>query len=165
MNFRKKLKTTDIDSVREILLSSSFFYDYEIAVAQELVEENLAKGEEKSGYIFIIAEKDETPIGFACYGKTPCTADSFDLYWIAVHQNQKNAGIGKGLMHLIEADIAVLGGKNIWIETSSRPLYEPTRIFYLKTGYDLIAQLPHFYGKNDHKHIFLKNLDPMPDPS
>jgi len=165
MNYRRTLKPTDIDSVRKILQSSSFFYDYEIDVAQELVEENLAKGEEKSGYIFIIAEMDEIPIGFACYGKTPCTADSFDLYWIAVHQNQKNAGIGKDLMHLIETDIADTGGRNIWIETSSRPLYEPTRMFYIKTGYILIAQLPHFYGKDDHKHIFLKNLDPMLDPS
>ena len=163
MNFRKKLKTTDIDSVREILQSSSFFYDYEIDVAQELVQENLIKGQEKSGYIFIIAEKNDTPIAFACYGKTPCTADSFDLYWIAIHQNQKNMGIGKKLMSLIEKDIAGLGGKNIWIETSSRPLYEPTRMFYLKTGYDLVAQLPNFYGKNDNKHIFLKNLEPLID--
>ena len=158
MNFRKKLKTSDIALVRGILNSSQFFFDYEIDVAQELVQENLIKGEEKSGYIFIIVEKDDTPIAFACYGKTPCTADSFDLYWIAVHQNQKNMGIGKKLMSLIEQDIAGLGGKNIWIETSSRPLYEPTRRFYLKTGYELIARLPNFYGKGDNKIVFLKNI-------
>ena len=161
MDYRKKLKQTDIDSIREILNSSPFFYDYEIDVAQELVAENLSKGEEKSGYIFIIVEKEGRAIAFACYGKTPCTADSFDLYWIAVHQNQKNTGIGKQLIGLVETDIERIGGKNIWIETSSRPLYEPTRMFYLKTGYDMVAQLPNFYGKDDHKNIFLKNLQSL----
>ncbi|MBU1340648.1 MAG: GNAT family N-acetyltransferase [Proteobacteria bacterium] len=156
MEFRKKLKQSDSAFVREILASSHFFYDYELDVAEELVQENLIKGQEKSGYIFIIAEKSKIPVGFVCYGKTPCTADSFDLYWIGVHQNQKGNGIGKTLMHLLEEDIADLGGKNIWIETSSRPLYEPTRMFYLKTGYEMIAQLPNFYGKNDDKLIFLK---------
>ena len=158
MIFRRELKQSDKDSVRGILESTGFFYDYEIDIAIELVEENLAKGEDKSGYIFIMAEIDETPVAFACFGKTPCTADSFDLYWIAVHQNQKGKGVGKSLLNLVEKEIAILGGKNIWVETSSRPLYEPTRMFYLKTGYKLISELPDFYGENDHKNIFLKKV-------
>jgi len=158
MNFRRELKESDNDSVSRILESTGFFYDYEIDIALELVQENLEKGEEKSGYIFIMAEMDEKPVAFACFGKTPCTADSFDLYWIAVHQNQKGKGVGKLLLNLIEKEVVNLGGKNIWVETSSRPLYEPTRMFYLKTGYQLISELPDFYGENDHKNIFLKKV-------
>jgi len=158
MNFRKKLKQSDIAFISDILESTGFFYDHEIEVALELAQENLSKGEEKSGYIFLIAENEDKVVGYACYGKTPCTADSYDLYWIAVHQNQKGAGIGKILMLKIEEDISKLGGKNIWIETSSRPLYDPTRIFYLKTGCKIMAELPHFYGENDHKLIFLKTV-------
>ncbi|MFH2091570.1 MAG: GNAT family N-acetyltransferase [Pseudomonadota bacterium] len=158
MKFRKTLNQSDIVQVTDILNSSGFFHDYEIDIAQELVQENLSKGEDKSGYIFIIAEKEDTPVGFVCYGKTPCTADSFDLYWIGVHQTQKGCGIGKALMDLAQKDIKRLGGKNIWIETSSSPLYEPTRLFYLKTGYREMARLPNFYGHNDNKIIFLKSL-------
>lgn len=158
MIFRHELNDSDAGYISEILKSTGFFYDYEIEIALELVEENLTKGEEKSGYIFIVAEKDEVPVGFACFGKTPCTADSFDLYWIAVHQNQKGQGIGKLLLNLVEKEIAVLGGKNIWVETSSRPLYEPTRMFYLKTGYKMVSELPDFYGENDHKNIFVKKV-------
>jgi GNAT superfamily N-acetyltransferase len=127
-------------------------------VAIELAQENLSKGEEKSGYIFIVVDTDDIPVAFACYGKTPCTADSFDLYWIATHQNRKGTGIGKLLMKKIEEDIKSLGGKNIWIETSSRPLYDPTRMFYLKSGCEIIAELPDFYGQNDNKLIFLKKV-------
>ncbi len=158
MIFRRELKDSDTGYIDKILESTGFFYDYEIEIALELVEENLKKGEEKSGYIFIIAESDELPVGFACFGKTPCTADSFDLYWIAVHQNQKGQGIGKSLLELTEEEIAKLGGKNIWVETSSRPLYEPTRMFYIHTGYKMVSELPDFYGKDDHKNIFLKKV-------
>lgn len=158
MIFRRELKDSDSGYIGKILESTGFFYDYEIEIALELVEENLKKGEEKSGYIFIIAEYDEVPVGFACFGKTPCTADSFDLYWIAVLQNQKGQGIGKALLNLVEGEIAKMGGKNIWVETSSRPLYEPTRMFYINTGYKMVSELPDFYGKDDHKNIFLKKV-------
>jgi ribosomal protein S18 acetylase RimI-like enzyme len=158
MNFRKELQERDIESIAAILNSSEYFYDFEVDVALELARENLMKGEEKSGYIFIVAENNEKPVAFACFGKTPCTAHSFDLYWIAVHQDQMGSGIGKILMKLIEEDVAGKGGKNIWIETSSRPLYEPTRMFYLKTGCELIAELPGFYAEDDNKLVFLKKI-------
>lgn len=158
MNLRKKLKESDIAFIEEILNSTGFFYKHEVEIAVELAQENLLKGEEKSGYIFYIAEKEAKPVAFACYGKTPCTADSFDLYWIAVHQNQKGIGIGKILMKVIEEDVLKLSGKNIWIETSSRPIYEPTRLFYLKMNCEKIAELPNFYGENDNKVIFLKKV-------
>lgn len=158
MNFRKQLKESDISYIADILNSSKFFYDHEVEVALELAQENLSDGEEKSGYIFIICEVEEKPVAFACYGKIPCTADSFDLYWIAVHQNQMGSGIGKILMKMIEEDIKNLGGKNIWIETSSRPLYQPTQKFYQKTNCELVAELPDFYGENDNKLIFRKRV-------
>jgi len=155
MKFRNQLIESDIQAVREILNSTGFFYDFEVAIAVELAQENYEKGEEKSGYIFTIVEIDEKPVAFSCYGKTPCTAASYDLYWIAVHQNQKGNGIGKILLNRLEEHVEQLGGKNIWIETSGRPLYEPTRQFYLKYGCTLIAELPEFYGENDPKLIFL----------
>ena len=145
MKFRRTLQKIDLSTIRDILESTGFFYDYEVDIAIELAEENLAKGEETSGYIFIMAEIAGDPVGFACYGKTPCAADSFDLYWIAVHQNQKGKGIGKALMKLTEENIARMSGRNIWIETSSRPLYEPTRQFYLNLGCKIVAELPNFW--------------------
>lgn len=148
----------DIESVREILVSTGFFYDYEVDIAIELVEENLAKGTEKSGYSFLFMDEGDRTIAFACFGKTPCTAASCDLYWIAVHNDYRGKGLGSQLMKLVEEQVRKQGGKNLWIETSSRPLYEPTRQFYLKEGCTIVAELPDFYGDNDHKVVFLKKL-------
>ncbi|MFH2057316.1 MAG: GNAT family N-acetyltransferase [Pseudomonadota bacterium] len=156
MNYRSNLRESDVQAIIEIVKSTSFFSDSEIDIAEELARENLAKGSEKSGYIFNLAEKNYTPVAFSCYGKTPGTADSFDLYWIAVHQSERGNGIGKILMGMAVKDIARLSGKNIWIETSSRSIYEPTKHFYLKCGCEIIAELPHFYGQNDNKIILLK---------
>lgn len=159
MKLRRELKKSDIEAVREILKSTGFFYEFEIKVALELVQMNLEKGERESGYVFIIVERDEQPIAFACYGKNPCTIDSYDLYWIVVRQDQKGGGIGKILMKKVEEDVAKSGGKNLWIETSSRPIYESTRAFYIKTDFEIVAELPDYYGKNDSKLVYLKKLD------
>lgn len=158
MEYTTELVVADAPYIQDILESTGFFYPHEIDVALELVAANLEQGTEKSGYSFIVARHNSTPAGFACFGKTPCTTNSFDLYWIAVHQNLKGRGIGKKLLSMAEKSIAAQGGKNIWVETSSRPLYEPTRLFYLKTGYRLIATLPEFYAANDDKHIYVKNV-------
>ncbi len=158
MNFRRELKNSDIKVLGEILKSTGFFYEFEVGVALELVRENLERGEEKSGYSFIIVEREQQPTAFACYGKIPCTLNSYDLYWIVVHQDQKGVGVGKLLMKKVEEDIERLGGKNIWIETSSRPLYEATRRFYVKMDFKKVAELPDYYGKNDNKLVYLKKV-------
>ncbi|WP_372755013.1 GNAT family N-acetyltransferase [Labilibaculum sp.] len=153
-NFRNKLKPSDFSHLKEILISTGFFYDSEVEIVMELAQENLEKGEEKSGYIFNIAEENGTPLAFTCYGNIPGTESSFDLYWIAVHKSLRGKGVGRILMDMAVEDIHKRGGKNIWIETASRPLYEPTRQFYLAYGCEKVAELPEFYGKNDNKVIF-----------
>lgn len=158
MKFRTKLKSGDLSGIKKILESTGFFYDFEIEVALETAEENYTRGEEASGYFFILAEEDGEPVAFACYGMAPCTIDSYDLYWIAVHEQQKGKGYGKELMRLVEKDVAARKGKKIWIETSGRPLYAPTREFYLRQGCDLVAELPDFYADNDSKVVFLKKV-------
>jgi len=158
MEFRYQLKTTDCQAIREILTSTGFFYDFEIDIAVELAELNLEKGAEKSGYDFVMLEETNQVVGFSCFGATPCTQSSYDLYWIAVHHNHRNKGLGKLLLAHSEELIAKKGEALIWVETSSRPIYEPTRAFYEKTGYTKQAELPDFYAPNDNKVIFLKKF-------
>ena len=58
-----------------------------------------------------------------------------------------------------EKEIKRLGGRAIYIETSSKPLYKPTQKFYLDNGYRIEAILKDFYDLNDDKLIFTKQLD------
>ena len=159
IKYRSSLKNSDLDDLCNILISTTFFYASEVEIVRELVGENLAKGEEESGYIFNVAEKEGRPVAFTCYGPVPGTEKSYDLYWIAVHQDNRGQGIGKILMDMAVDDIKNRGGGNIWIETASRPLYEPTRRFYLSYGCEKAAELDEFYGKNDNKVIFCYRIE------
>ncbi|MEI6613926.1 MAG: GNAT family N-acetyltransferase [Chrysiogenales bacterium] len=155
--FRENVLAGDNSAVRAIVASSGFFYDHEIEVAVELVEERQEKGV-KSGYSFLFAEQDEKVVGYCCYGSIACTVGSFDLYWIAVHNDCRGQGIGKILLKKNEELIAAQGGRGIWVETSGQVKYQPTRDFYIHNNYHLEAVLKDFYGPGDDKFIFVKRL-------
>ena len=91
IQFRDVVVKKDSDHVREIVTSTGFFHDHEIDVAVELVEETVLKGND-SGYRFVFADIDGKPVGYCCYGLIPCTKSSYDIYWIAVHENQRGKG-------------------------------------------------------------------------
>jgi D-alanine-D-alanine ligase len=155
--YRETVADTDPASVRAITESSGFFYPDEIDTAVELVEERLAKGI-KSGYHFIFAEEAGRTVGYSCFGPIACTKSSFDHYWLAVSNDARCRGLGTALIGATERAIAGLGGTRIYLETSSRPLYDPTRGFYAARGYALEAVLRDFYGPGDSKVIYVKVL-------
>jgi len=148
----------DRPSLEKILSSSGYFYDYEVDLALSLADETVEKGEEKSGYYWIRLTEDDEVIGFTCFGPNPSSVNSWDLYWIAVHEEYRKKHYGSVLLKESEARIRALGGRIVWIETSGRPLYEPTRHFYLKNGYELEATLREFYGPGDDKLVFRREL-------
>lgn len=156
LTFRQTVQPGDTDHVRHIVESSGFFHDYEVGTAVELVEECLAKGEAVSGYYFLFAELDGRPVGYTCYGPIACTAGSFDLYWIAVSEDCRGTGVGRALLERSEAAIAAMGGLRVYIETSSKELYVPTRGFYLRCGYREETILEDFYAPGDGKVIYVK---------
>jgi ribosomal protein S18 acetylase RimI-like enzyme len=160
--FRDIVNTTDVMAVREIVVSTGFFSDEEICVATDIVEERLAKNE-KSGYNFIFLESSNGSsnkvMGYVCYGRIPGCSLSYDIYWIAVHNDYRNRGIGKKLLMKAEEEIKKLGGNRIYLDTSSRKQYEPTHKFYEKCGYARKVFLEDFYSSGDGKIIYLKLLD------
>ena len=155
--WREEPRSSDQDIVRDIITSSGFFSKEEIDVAVELVQERLNKGV-SSGYHFIFAEVNEEVIGYSCFGPIPCTTESYDIYWIAVQERLRGSGLGREILERAEARIRGLGGKRIYVETSSRDQYKPTRSFYMRCGYREEATLRDFYSPGDDKVIFIKLL-------
>jgi GNAT superfamily N-acetyltransferase len=157
VTYRDTVADTDPASVRAITRSSGFFHPDEIDTAVELVEERLWKGL-KSGYRFIFADEAGRTVGYSCFGPIACTKSSFDHYWLAVANDARGRGLGTALIGATERAIAGLGGTRIYIETSSRPQYDPTRAFYAARGYALEAELRDFYAPGDSKVIYVKVL-------
>ena len=154
------LRPTHRASLEALLEAAEVFRDDEIAVALELVDAVLARPDHPD-YTFAVAEAGGEPAGYACWGPTPCTLGTFDLYWIVVHPRWQGRGIAGRLLRAAEEDMAGRGGRLSVIETSSLPRYEPARRFYLRSGYTEAARLPEFYAPGDDKVLFLKRLAPV----
>jgi D-alanine-D-alanine ligase len=154
---RERLKKSDREGIRRIVASTGFFSRAEVALALELVDERLSKGA-ASGFHFLVAENKDGLVGYTCFGPIPATKHSYDLYWIATEDSYRGTGIGKMLMSRTEELIAGRGGINVYIETSGRAQYRPTRAFYKACSYRKTAHLKDFYAPGDDKLIYVKVL-------
>jgi ribosomal protein S18 acetylase RimI-like enzyme len=151
------MSTGDKPGLLQILKNTPEFKSFEVVVAEEVIDSYLGDPE-KSVYNILIAEDDGELAGYICYGETPCTVGTWDIYWVAVAREKRSRGIGKALSEAVETAVKKARGRMIFIETSSTPLYENTRNFYLGRGYELIARIPDFYVPGDDKLIMQKKL-------
>ena len=161
----RRSREEDRTPILNFIEASGFFRPEERAVAGEVLGDALAAGPEGHYQSFTAEVSDgpgdpATPAGWVCYGPTPCTVGAFDVYWIVVDPRRRRQGIGAALMRFAEARIAQSGGRLIVVETSGRPLYEPTRRFYHTMGYREAARVRDFYDTGDDKVILTKTLLP-----
>lgn len=147
----------DRDGILNFMRATGFFHDGEIEVAREVLDEALSKGPTGHYQTFTLIEAGK-PAGWICYGPTPCTTGTFDIYWIGVSADHQGRGFGRALLEHVEKLIRKAAGRTIIIETSGRPLYDSTRGFYLKTGYAEAARIADFYDRGDARVIYVKPL-------
>jgi ribosomal protein S18 acetylase RimI-like enzyme len=157
LSLRETVTPADIAAVGDLVAGTGFFTREEIGIARELVEERLANGV-ASGYLFLLAEAPDGLMGYACYGPTDADPAVFDLYWIAVRNSCRGQGLGSDLMRATEERIKQQGGRRVLIETSSQPLYDPTRRFYAKHGYHLVETRADHYAPGDDCLVYAKEL-------
>jgi len=156
----RPMTEADKDPILDILARTGMFTAEELDVALELIDAWLYKKEQKD-YIVITALVDGKPAGYVCYGPTPATEGTFDLYWIAVDPLLQGKGIGRELLRRTEREVIAAGGELVVIETSSQEKYRPTRGFYEKNGYAIEARIKDFYRKGDDRLIFTRRFPPL----
>jgi len=140
-----------------LLQDTPEFTPAEVELADEVVSDYLADPA-GSGYFALVAEENNHIIGFVCYGPTPITEGTWDMYWLAVDHNQQGKGIGRQLMAAAEDKIKAAGGRLIVLETSSKPGYEKTNRFYLYIGYKEAARIKDYYMIGDDLVIYEKRF-------
>jgi GNAT superfamily N-acetyltransferase len=147
----------DGSALLQLAEAEPLFSREEAETVDELLETYLEQ-DDHGGYFFLSATENEKLLGFACYGPTPLTQGTFDLYWIAVGTSAKGQGVGRALMARVEDEVRQRGGRMIVLDTSGRREYAPTRAFYERLGYTYAATVADFYAPGDDLIIFTRSL-------
>lgn len=147
----------DKSAVVHILQNTPEFTPAEVELAAEVINDYLADPA-GSGYFVLVADTEPSIAGYICYGPTPITEGTWDVYWIAVVRDIQGRGVGKKLMQAAEEQIRQVRGRLILVETSSKPGYEKTNLFYQRVGYKEICRIVDFYAVGDSQIIYEKRL-------
>ncbi len=146
----------DYNSIVNILKRTDHFTAEEIEVADELLNSYFDLSSQ-SGY-WTFTAVDEKVAGYVCYGPTPLTVGTYDIYWIAVDPELQGRRIGTELLTFAENDILRHKGRLITLYTSSQDKYSSTRVFYVKRGYREAARIGGYYRPGDDLVIYVKQI-------
>jgi ribosomal protein S18 acetylase RimI-like enzyme len=178
------LRSNDRARVAELLVATEAFSSEEVDVALELFDASCGPDENRhperdschperdsfhpersegsavaADYEFVGAfDAARRLLGYACFGPTPATDGTYDLYWLAVDPAAQGRGIGRALVRWVERELGVRGARLLVVETSSRPDYAHTREFYARGGYAEAARVRDFYAPADDRIILTTRL-------
>jgi D-alanine-D-alanine ligase len=152
----RHLSAADRGRIEDITRAVGLFRDDEIPVALEVFDEAVREGGSQS-YTALGAEVDGRLVGWICWGPTPCTLGTYDLYWMAVEPGLQGGGIGSALLGEMELRLAGLA-RLVIIETTGRPDYAATRAFYQARGYSPVSTVPDFYAPGDDQVVYVKRV-------
>ncbi len=153
----RRTESQDRDPILRFMRNTGFFHEGEMQVAREVLDDAIRDGANGHYQSFSLME-GEKPVGWICFGPTPCTMGTYDIYWIGISPKHQGRGYGRALLEFAERSIRRAKGRLVIIETSGRSTYDSTRGFYLATGYRESARVPDFYMPGDARVIYSKPL-------
>lgn len=157
----RALEQKDRPHLAELIHSIAAFSAVAKEIAIEIIDARLARPE-LDDYRFVLAwsieeRGPEQLAGFVCYGPTPMTQSTYDLYWLGTASSLRRLGVGRCLVAQMEKEIAKEGGTLVRAETASRN--RAAAGFYPGVGFVLAATLDSFYAPGNAMLLFTKRLN------
>lgn len=152
-----ELRPQHREPLEAMLRATDSLNDAEVEVALELVDLTL-ESPDSSDYRFLLARGSAGLAGYLCYGPTPMTDGTYDLYWLVTHPDQRRRGVARMLVVAMEERLRSEGARLVRVETSSKEGYGAARRFYRSCAYEESAVLREFYRPGDDLIIFTKSL-------
>ncbi len=149
----RKAQPSDRAALEELVAGDELFTAEEARVALELIDDALA---ERGEYFLLVASASGRLLGYVCYGDTPMTEHTWDLFWLVTHRDVRGRGVARALVTCMERDIRERGGRLIRVETSN--LYHAAAAFYARLGYPVATRVRDFYRAGDDLLLFIKHL-------
>lgn len=153
----RALRPDDRPYLLEALRSDDTFNPEEVSVALELIDNALERGQHD--YSVRVADLDTRPAaGYICFGRTPMTAATYDLYWVVTHAQARGRGVASSLVRGMEDELRQLRARSVRVETSHKESYGAARSLYDRLGYPVLARFPDFYRVGDDLIVYYKRL-------
>lgn len=152
----RALRASDRAALLDILSRTENFRPDEVEVALELIDGSL--NDPHTTYETLVACLDDDVVGYVCFGQTPMTDHTFDLYWIVVDPTRHGNGIGRALYAAMEQALRDRGGRIVRIETASSEGYDNTQAFYRRLGFEELNHIRDFYRDGDDLITFVAYL-------
>ena len=154
----RSLARKDKAGLLSLLIRTKAFTSREIDVAMELIDIVLKDKKQKDYAVHCAVNDQDKLLGYICYGPSPMTEGTFDLYWIAVDPEVQGQGVGSFLIRFLEEKVGEMNGRMILAETSSISEYEKTLRFYVHRGFKEVARVPDYYYPGNDRITFCKRL-------
>jgi ribosomal protein S18 acetylase RimI-like enzyme len=152
----RPLTPTDRPQLAELLGRIETFTSDEVVCALELID--AAAQPNNPDYHVLVAVREARAVGYVCYGPTPMTSGTYDLYWIASDPAARGQGIGGALVSAMENDLRRRKGRLIRVETSALEAYGPTRSFYAAMQYTEESRFRDFYKPGEDLVVLAKRV-------
>jgi GNAT superfamily N-acetyltransferase len=136
------------------------FRPEEVSCALELLAAVLDPPEGNTYEARIVVDEGDQPLAYACFGHTPMTDATYDLYWLITAAERRGHGLGGSLLTGVERELATRGARTIRVETSSLEGQGGAHRFYLKAGYQEVGRIRDFYRPGDDLLTLTKRLRP-----
>lgn len=153
----RRTSKRDLQPVVALARKTGVFTPKELEVVKELLETELGNPA-RNDYHSLIFEENGQVVGFACYGPTPMTEGTYDLYWLFVDPQYQRRGIAGALLGEMEGAIRRAKGRMLIVDTSSLPSYLPARRFYKEHGFNKVAEVRDYYSPGDSCFIYMKRF-------
>jgi ribosomal protein S18 acetylase RimI-like enzyme len=162
----RPLTLGDEKKILALFESVALFSKEEQEVLRELLSVQLAdlrQEKSTSEYNFIVTEEDQGTDGgvlssFLCYGATPMTSGTYDLYWIGTGTRYERQGKAQSLLLHLMTVLKEQQGRLVRIETSGKEAYEGTVRFYQKMRFFEEARIKDFYSEGDDLIVYFARL-------
>jgi ribosomal protein S18 acetylase RimI-like enzyme len=129
-----------------------------VSCALELLAAVLDPPEGNTYEARVLVDGADRPVAYGCFGLTPMTEATYDLYWLVTSAEHRGQGLGTALLAGIERDLEARGARTVRIETSSLEGQGGARRFYLRAGYQEVGLIRDFYRPGDDLVTLAKRI-------
>ncbi len=152
----RRLRSVDFPHLRKIMKVGGVFTESDVKELYNMIREYFKEPEGDELITYVYKVKDEVA-GFVTFGRD-LGDKTYEIHVVSVDPRYQGMGIGKKLVEFAEGEIKRLGGRMIFISTSSKRDYIPARKLYKGKGYMQSARIKDCFSDGEDKIIYSKRL-------